>query len=313
MQGFGLGLGLSQRGRGGRYSPSILFANGEQGGWYDPSDLTTLFQDAAGTTPVTADGQPVGLALDKSKWGGKTLAQVIAGQPELISNGELTANTNGWTAVNSPIVTTGVNGATIQNNGSTYGFMYQGITTVVGRRYQISVDIDFTGPGFARVDWAGGVPAGVGGNPINVNADGHYSGGFTATTTTTYICVGNRNDNNAVNAFKNVSVKEIPGNHATQATVAKRRAYKTDGTLSWLLDDGSDDALPVTFPNLGANCTVAYASASGVTILTGQTISGAYNLPVTGGNLYGCVIIDRALTPTETQKLTAYLKKKAGL
>lgn len=44
-----------------------LFANGEQGAWYDPSDLSTLFQDAYGTTPVTAVGQPVGLILDKSK------------------------------------------------------------------------------------------------------------------------------------------------------------------------------------------------------------------------------------------------------
>ena len=44
-----------------------LFANGEQGVWYDPSDLSTLFQDAAGTIPVTAVEQPVGLMLDKSK------------------------------------------------------------------------------------------------------------------------------------------------------------------------------------------------------------------------------------------------------
>lgn len=34
--------------------------------WYDISDLTTLFQDAAGTTPVTADGDPVGRINDKS-------------------------------------------------------------------------------------------------------------------------------------------------------------------------------------------------------------------------------------------------------
>ena len=43
-----------------------LFASGEQGAWYDPSDLSTMFQDSAGTTPVTADGQPVGLIRDKS-------------------------------------------------------------------------------------------------------------------------------------------------------------------------------------------------------------------------------------------------------
>lgn len=47
------------------FSPKDLFANGEQGVWYDPSDLTTRYQDAAGTTPVTAVEQPVGLILDK--------------------------------------------------------------------------------------------------------------------------------------------------------------------------------------------------------------------------------------------------------
>lgn len=51
---------------GVQVNPLILFSNGEQGAWYDPSDLSTLFQDAAGITPVTAAGQPVGLMLDKS-------------------------------------------------------------------------------------------------------------------------------------------------------------------------------------------------------------------------------------------------------
>ncbi|MEG0346520.1 MAG: hypothetical protein RR605_00560 [Acinetobacter sp.] len=43
-----------------------LFANGEQGFFYDPNDLTTMFQDAAGTVPVTGAGQAVGLIKDKS-------------------------------------------------------------------------------------------------------------------------------------------------------------------------------------------------------------------------------------------------------
>lgn len=43
-----------------------LFANNEQGFAYDPNDLTTMFQDAAGTVPVTAVGQPIGLIMDKS-------------------------------------------------------------------------------------------------------------------------------------------------------------------------------------------------------------------------------------------------------
>lgn len=50
-------------------SPAALFANGEQGVWYNPSDISTLFQDSAGTTPVTAPGQTAGLMLDNSKNG----------------------------------------------------------------------------------------------------------------------------------------------------------------------------------------------------------------------------------------------------
>lgn len=48
------------------WTPALLFAANEYGAWYEPSDLTTLFQDAAGTIPVTAAGQSVGLMRDKS-------------------------------------------------------------------------------------------------------------------------------------------------------------------------------------------------------------------------------------------------------
>ena len=54
----------------GSWLPTRLFSDPLTNGvWYDPSDFTTLFQDAAGTTPVTAVEQPVGLMLDKSKNG----------------------------------------------------------------------------------------------------------------------------------------------------------------------------------------------------------------------------------------------------
>lgn len=48
------------------WSPLALFAESEQGVWYDPSDFSTMFQDSAGTIPVTATTQPVGKILDKS-------------------------------------------------------------------------------------------------------------------------------------------------------------------------------------------------------------------------------------------------------
>lgn len=60
-----------------------LFANNEQGAWYDPSDLSTMYQDAAGTTPVTAVEQPVGLVLDKSGRGNHATQATSAARPVL--------------------------------------------------------------------------------------------------------------------------------------------------------------------------------------------------------------------------------------
>lgn len=67
---------------------TALFANSEKGFWYDPSDLSTLFQDSAGTTPVTAAGQPVGRMLDKSGNGLHMTQATEAARPTLqVSNG----------------------------------------------------------------------------------------------------------------------------------------------------------------------------------------------------------------------------------
>jgi hypothetical protein len=90
------------------WSPSTLFASGEQGAWYDPSDLTTLYQDFAGTTPVTAVEQPVGLMLDKSKG-------LIIGS-ELVANGSFAGNSSagwildtGWAVTNETLAFSGAN------------------------------------------------------------------------------------------------------------------------------------------------------------------------------------------------------------
>lgn len=63
-----------------------LFSNGEQGFAYDPNDLTTLYQDAAGTIPVTAAGQPVGLMKDKSGRNNHAYQTVSASRPLLQRN-----------------------------------------------------------------------------------------------------------------------------------------------------------------------------------------------------------------------------------
>lgn len=70
-----------------------LFANGEQGVWYDPSDLSTLFQDAAGTIPVTGVEQPVGRMLDKSGRGNHASQATTTARPILSARVNLLGNT----------------------------------------------------------------------------------------------------------------------------------------------------------------------------------------------------------------------------
>ena len=78
----GLWGGASGLEAGFEYSPMSMFAAGEPGAWYDIGDLSTLFQDDAGTTPVTAAGQTVGLVLDKSGRGNNLTQSVLANRPQ---------------------------------------------------------------------------------------------------------------------------------------------------------------------------------------------------------------------------------------
>ncbi len=71
------------------FTPLNLFSIGEQGAWYDPSDMTTLFQDDAGATPVTAADQPVGRMLDKSGRGNNATQATAASRPVLRNTGDL--------------------------------------------------------------------------------------------------------------------------------------------------------------------------------------------------------------------------------
>lgn len=60
------GLNPMLMGASPEFSPSQLFGGGEFGVWYDPSDYSTMWQDTAGTTPITGAGQLVARIDDKS-------------------------------------------------------------------------------------------------------------------------------------------------------------------------------------------------------------------------------------------------------
>ena len=186
-----------------------------EGAWYDPSDLSTMYQDAAGTTPVTAAGQPVGLTLDKSK--GLTLGA------ELWPTGTITVQA-GWTdnGDGSYTAATATSDLVYSNTGITINKLYQYTLTVLA----------YT---------SGDIRAGSGGTGtyLNISGPGVYSvysyqlpatGGNAVFTGVSF-----------VGTISSLSVRELPGNHAKQTTSAARPVLQTSGGL-WYLDfDGVDD------------------------------------------------------------------------
>lgn len=81
----GLGLTLSGRMAGGgapAFDPASLFASGEEGAWFEPSDLSTLFQNSDGTTAVSV-GDPVGYIANKSGNGNHATQATAAARPTL--------------------------------------------------------------------------------------------------------------------------------------------------------------------------------------------------------------------------------------
>ena len=185
-----------------------LFADGSQGWWYDDNDTTTLFQDSAGTTPVTAVEQFVGLQLDKSKG-------LVLG-PDIIVNGDYSAGTANWTAfgTNLPTLSAANNQLTVSLAGpSGSAGAYQAITTVIGKWYIVRApQINLTGVS-PRLRVGTTIDGSENANVI-VSNNSNSGAIFLATSTTTYISLRATLNTAGVNVIWGpVSTRELPGNH----------------------------------------------------------------------------------------------------
>lgn len=96
-----------------------LFANNEQGFAFDFNDLSTMYQDSAGTIPVTGVGQPVGRVLDKSGRGNHATQSTSAKRPILQQNATTGAYYLSFDGVDDCLVTSNIN-FTNQNNLSLF-------------------------------------------------------------------------------------------------------------------------------------------------------------------------------------------------
>jgi hypothetical protein len=179
-----------------------MFLGNEQGAWYDPSDMSTLFQDAAGTTPVTAVEQPVGLVLDKSK--GMVLG------PELVANGGFDSDT-AWTKSAGATISGGAGVfAAVANN---QGFS-QTVALTPGARYQVTYTVTSFSSGGLKVYLNGATSAGIRTVP------GTYREILVAGSVNALIGVFANGATTAT--IDNISIRELPGNHAFQTTAASR-------------------------------------------------------------------------------------------
>ena len=219
-------MALAMPYRGALFDPLSLFVAGAQGGWYDPSDMSTLFQDRAGTTPVTALGQPVGLILDKSRG--------LALGPELRANGVIALVGTATAATYNTATGAGTATRVDLNNQSSVAFT--GLST--STTYRITIQNTSAIHVWVRQGSAGGISVGV----INPNA------------TQTVLCnTGSQTQlhlaasaNGSSITFVVQSISALPGNHLTQTTAASRPLWQQDAAGAFhLAFDGVDDFLTI--------------------------------------------------------------------
>ena len=268
-----------------------LFANNEQGFFYDPSDLSTMYQDAAGTVPVNAVGQAVRLMLDKSKGLLRT---------EKVVNPDFGSDT-AWLKGAGVTIS---NGSAILNVASGNPALRQNVGLIAGKWCEVTVDVTEVTSGSSAF-----IIYGTGGldTIFNITSSGIYKARVMARSDATGL-IG-FSTSSASMKISSASIKELAGNHAYQNDSARRPLLVA---APQRLDyDTADDKLTTMLPTELTGCTVIRSVPNvGTQILTGQTIPTPYN-----DNIDNCglIVINRALTASETSQITKLFNKAAGV
>lgn len=239
------------------FNPRKLFRNGEQGVHYDPSDFSTLFQDSAGTTPVTAVEQPVGLMLDKRL----VLGPELKGAGTVFSLGTSTiANYNTTTGQGSAWRIDASNQSGVQFAAGIGVFHTLTITVHSG-----SINIRN-----GRID--GTIWAIVNPGTTTVRVQGGGTGLISITSG-----VGGES------AFTLTSIKETPGNHAFQSTAIDRPILRNRYNLLTKTEQFDDVAWVKSNATVTANATTAPDGATTAYLITENTANGEHVAAVNYG------------------------------
>lgn len=231
---------------------ALLSVNPGKHGIWMPTDLTSMRQGRAGATPVAAPGDPVGLVLDQSQWGGRTLDEVLAEQPELMVNGDFSQDLIGWRfdsfkSFQVPQSYAVIDGALkVTGGASNYGCFGQSIVSGIEANEWYCLEFDV-------LDTSGRSDIRVGGSYGEVdyfqsvafaNGGGYRQYFFRTLSNQVHISfIVSFGNGSAYLTVDNFRLRRIPGNHLLQPT-ASSRPTATDG----LTFDGVDDSMTMEFP-----------------------------------------------------------------
>ena len=235
---FGFGFALTAIAKA-IFSPRSLFSTGAQGAWYDPSDYTTLFEDAAGTIPITSPlEKPVGLMLDKSKG--------LALGSELVTNGDFSNGTTGWTLAACWSLS---NGKLVKTAGSVGDRFYQTGIAAANTYYEISFDLVVNAGSITGTSQLGGVQFGV-----SFTTSGRKTVRVLTTSANSLSIFADTAFDGSVD---NVSVKQVTGNHATQSTTTSRPTLSARYNLLTYTEKFDDAAWTKANATVTSNATTA--------------------------------------------------------
>jgi hypothetical protein len=280
------------------------------GSLYLPSP-STCFTDSAGTIPCTVD-DPVGFLMDTGQGGLSNLG------PELVTNGDFSNGATGWTLQYSSTiaVVTGEMQLTV-GTSQIQGRFRQQLSTVIGKTYRISgtyrsgqngKNVSLKVSNNSNLD-----SAYLNSTVNNTTSNLNYSGYFTATATTTYIGghIDTATQGNTA-YFDNISVQELPGNHATQATTADKPILRQTSGRYWMdMADGTDKLTVLGLSGYTASTLIHSVLGTGQTTLENQDISAGYNW--TQDNSAGLIICRTAPSPRDLALMQRYMNKLAGV
>ena len=259
------------------WTPSSIFYGGEPGVWFDPSDLTTLFQDNLGATPVTAPAQTVGMMLDKSGRGNHATQATLAQRPiyginpivgtrnlltysswsDAVAGTPGTAPT-GWAFFFGTGAQTSLVGGLDEMGAQAIKFdatvgqriaYNQQVNVVAGNTYSLSADVvSVSGPGGVVVNIASGTAVGTATNVVSPST-GRVTARYVCTTSGTVglrlglgITVG-------VTGTSSITFKKPQFEIGTTATAYQKVVTQYEVTqtgiqsIGYLAFDGVDDGM----------------------------------------------------------------------